>query len=150
MDYNFTCTEYNPIQSCCLKLTAKSCITISSFWLSMVTIAPPSCWHRRLRTKNMSYNLSLTLSHKYDCVGGININYPYYLTLRKHAYSNILQILPPKSWKFSDKNSGNFHISAQNIDFGYSLEPPRRCGSNEYPQCMFLSRNNNKSCRRTA
>ena len=32
-----------------------------------------------------------------------------------------------------------FHISAQNIDCGYSLEPPRRGGSNEYPQSMFLS-----------
>ena len=31
--------------------------------------------------------------------------------------------------------------SAQNIDCGYSLEPPRRGGSNEYPQSMFLSRN---------
>ena len=28
-------------------------------------------------------------------------------------------------------------ISAQNIDCGYSLEPPRRGGSNEYPQSMF-------------
>ena len=34
-----------------------------------------------------------------------------------------------------------FHISAENIDCGYSLEPPRRGGSNEYPQSMFLSRN---------
>ena len=33
-----------------------------------------------------------------------------------------------------------FHISAQNIDCGYPLEPPRRGGSNEYPQSMFLSR----------
>ena len=38
------------------------------------------------------------------------------------------------------KQSGNFHISAQNIDCGYSLEPPRRGGSNEYPQSMFSSR----------
>ena len=30
-----------------------------------------------------------------------------------------------------------FHISAQNIDCGYSLEPPRRGGSNEYPQSIF-------------
>ena len=30
-----------------------------------------------------------------------------------------------------------FLISAQNIDFGYSLEPPRWGGSNEYPQSMF-------------
>ena len=30
-----------------------------------------------------------------------------------------------------------FLISAQNINCGYSLEPPRRGGSNEYPQSMF-------------
>ena len=30
-----------------------------------------------------------------------------------------------------------FLISAQNIDCGYSLEQPRRGGSNEYPQSMF-------------
>ena len=30
-----------------------------------------------------------------------------------------------------------FLISALNIDCGYSLEPPRRGGSNEYPQSMF-------------
>ena len=46
-----------------------------------------------------------------------------------------------KNWKFSDKNSYNFHISSKNIDCGYPLEPPRRGGSNEYPQSMFLSRN---------
>ena len=47
-----------------------------------------------------------------------------------------------KKGKFSDKkNSDIFHISAQNIDFGYSLEPPRWGGSNEYPQSMFLSKN---------
>ena len=43
-------------------------------------------------------------------------------TLRKHAYSNILNILPPKNKKFQIKNSDIFHISAQNIDCGYSLE----------------------------
>ena len=46
-----------------------------------------------------------------------------------------------KTWNFSDKNSDFFHISAQNIDCGYSLEPPRQSGFNEYPQSMFLSRN---------
>ena len=46
-----------------------------------------------------------------------------------------------KNWKFSDKNSDIFHISAQNIDCGYSLEPPRRGGSSEYPQSMYLSSN---------
>ena len=33
----------------------------------------------------------------------------------------------------------NFPISAKkkNIDCGYSLEPPRKGGSNKYPQSMF-------------
>ena len=31
------------------------------------------------------------------------------------------------------KKSDIFQISAQNIDYGYFLEPPRRGGSNEYP-----------------
>ena len=61
--------------------------------------------------------------------------------LRKHTYSNIQRILPPKNEKVQIKNSCSFHISAQNIDCGYLLEPPRRGGSNEYPQCIFLSRN---------
>ena len=42
---------------------------------------------------------------------------------------------------FQIKNLIFFHMSAQNIDCEYSLEPPRRGGSNEYPQSMFLSRN---------
>ena len=61
--------------------------------------------------------------------------------LRKHAYSNILKILPPKNENFQIKNSDIFQILAQNIDCGYSLEPSRRGGSNEYQQSMFLSRN---------
>ena len=40
--------------------------------------------------------------------------------LRKHAYSNILKILPPKNEIFQIKNSDIFLIS-------------RRGGSNEYP-----------------
>ena len=58
-------------------------------------------------------------------------------SLRKHAYSNILKILLPKNENFQLKISDIFLISAQNIDCGYSLEPPRRGGSNEYPQSMF-------------
>ena len=46
-----------------------------------------------------------------------------------------------KNEKNQIKSSDIFHISAQNIDCGYSLEPPRRGGCNEYPQSMFLSRN---------
>ena len=38
-----------------------------------------------------------------------------------------------KKWNFSDKKSDIFHISAQNIDCVYLLEPPQRGSSNEYP-----------------
>ena len=46
-----------------------------------------------------------------------------------------------KKRKFSDKISDILHISAQNIDYGYSLEPHRRGGSNEYLYNLFLSKN---------
>ena len=63
------------------------------------------------------------------------------LSLREHAYLNILKILSPKNENFQMKNSYILHISDENIDCGYSLEPPLRGGSNEYPQSMLLSRN---------
>ena len=52
-----------------------------------------------------------------------------------------MKILPPKNENFQIKNYDIFHISAQNIDFRYWLEPPRGSSPNEYPQPMFLSRN---------
>ena len=45
---------------------------------------------------------------------------------------------------FQLKNFDIFLIFAQNIDCGYTLEPPRRGGSNEYPQSMFWSKNKKK------
>ena len=42
-----------------------------------------------------------------------------------------------KNENFQIKNSDIFHISAQNIDCVYSLEPPRQGGSNKYPHSMF-------------
>ena len=68
--------------------------------------------------------------------------YPIILlaALRKHAYSNIKKISPPKTENFQMKNSDIFHISAQNIDCEYSLELPQWGGSNKYPQSMFLSK----------
>ena len=37
------------------------------------------------------------------------------------------EILLPKNENFQTKNSDIFHISALNVDCGYSLEPPRLC-----------------------
>ena len=55
------------------------------------------------------------------CAKSMDSHHPAHVALRKHAYSNILKILPPKKWKFSDKKFWG--------------------GSNEYPHFMFLSRN---------
>ena len=46
-----------------------------------------------------------------------------------------------KNESFHWKKIDIFLIFAQNIDCGYTLEPPRRGGSNEYPQSMFWSKN---------
>ena len=49
-----------------------------------------------------------------------------------------------KMKNFTGKNLIFFLIFAQNIDCGYTLEPPRRGGSNEYPQSIFWSKNKKK------
>ena len=74
-------------------------------------------------------------------VGKNGLLYNVSKSLRKYAYSNILKFLSPKNENFQMKNSDYFHISAQNIDCRYSLEPPRRGGSNEYHNLCFWSRN---------
>ena len=38
----------------------------------------------------------------------------------------------------------NFNMFAQNIDCGYTLEPPNRGGSNNYPQSMFMIKDKKK------
>ena len=63
----------------------------------------------------------------------------FYIT--KTRLFKYIEIFTTKNWKVSDKNFDIFLISAQNIDCGYSLEPPRWGGSNECPQSMLLSRN---------
>ena len=49
-----------------------------------------------------------------------------------------IENLQPKKENFQIKNSDIFHVSTQNIDCGYSFEPPRRGGSNKYLQSMFF------------
>ena len=47
------------------------------------------------------------------------------------------EIFTTKNEHFQIKNSNIFHISAKNINCGFSLEPPRRGGSNEYHNLSF-------------
>ena len=58
---------------------------------------------------------------------------------RKHAY---IILTPLKPHFYTEKLGFTeyalfFLFLLKNIDCGYSLEPPRRGGSNKYPQSMF-------------
>ena len=84
---------------------------------------------KKKKKKNICYFLLGFLAHQGVC------------SLRKQAYSNILKFLQSKNENFQRRMLIFFLISAQNILCGYSLEPPRWGGSNEYLQFMLLSRN---------
>ena len=55
-------------------------------------------------------------------------------------YTEIFKVVKMKIFS-RNKNIYICLIFAQNIDYGYTLEPPRRGGSNEYTQSMFWSKN---------
>ena len=65
----------------------------------------------------------------------------YLIDITKTCLFKYIENFTTKNWKFPDKNSNVFHISAQNIDCGYTLGMPHQGGSNKYPLSMFLSRN---------
>ena len=81
------------------------------------------------------------------CVGlwllatGFSVCLNLFSLITKIRLFKYIENFTTKNWKFLDKNSDIFHITAQNIDCGYSLEPPRRGGCNGYLQSMFLSSN---------
>ena len=61
--------------------------------------------------------------------------------ITKTCLFKYIENFPTKKGKFSDKNKSDiFRISAQNLDCGYVLEPPRSGGANEYLQSMFLAK----------
>ena len=64
-----------------------------------------------------------------------------HLCIMKTHIFKYIENFTNKNWKFSDKYSDIFHISAQTIDCRYLLELPCLGSSNKYPQSMFLSRN---------
>ena len=67
-----------------------------------------------------------------DVVVRIFCNIP----LRKHAYVILTPFYIVKL-RFIGVYVFLFLFLLKNIDYEYSLEPPRRGGSNEYPQSMF-------------
>ena len=63
------------------------------------------------------------------------------LAITKTCPCNIQRFSSVKIENFIRKMLIFFLIFAQNIDCGYTLEPPRRGGSNEYLQSMFWNKN---------
>ena len=57
------------------------------------------------------------------------------------AHATNRDFLASKIENFQLKIFEYFLIFAKNINCGYKLEPPRRGGSNEYPQSMFWNKN---------
>ena len=57
----------------------------------------------------------------------------------KHVHAIYREVLDVKIENFIRKKL--YFLHAENIDCRYTLEPPRRGGSNEYPQSMFCIKN---------
>ena len=95
---------------------------------------PKSLLHERPAKSQISLRIHSLRSE--SCLGTCFVTKP-----RLFKY---IENFTTKNWKFSDKNSDIFFIfllKTEIVGTMYSLEPPRRGGSNEYPQSMFLSRN---------
>ena len=75
---------------------------------------------------NIIYHIKVLVVHVH-----VNLHYEN----MPMQYIEIFKIV--KNENFQRKNFDIVLIFAQNIDCGYTLEPPRRGGSNEYPQSMF-------------
>ena len=72
---------------------------------------------------------------KQSCITSLSVNYSL-----KHYENTPIQLyrkFHSKNWKFSDKKLRYFSYFCLKHRLWYSLEPPRRGGSNEYPQSMF-------------
>ena len=66
----------------------------------------------------------------------------FILCIAKTRLLKYIEDFTTKKGKFSDKKKKMifFIFPLKTWDCGYSLEPPRRGGSNEYPQSMFFSK----------
>ena len=89
------------------------------------------------------------LNAAYQICWGTDISKYFESSITKTCLFKYTENFTTKKWKFSDKTFWYLHISAQNIDCGYSLEIPQRGGSYEYPQYMFwaeIRKNNVYPC----
>ena len=126
----FQFTEANPSDAASPQWLISGFKFMNSWWCRWWYISLYS-WN----TFNSKYNIRLIKLLNKTCQTEIHVD------LLAHYENMPIQIYwkfnHPKNENFQIKNSNIFLVSAQNIDCGYSLEPPRRGGSNEYPQSMF-------------
>ena len=90
------------------------------------------------RGKSSEVQINLT-SYKI-CVGlSVSSSNHSVTSSRKHAYIILTPLNPTFVYKTGVLQGYTlfFLFLLKNIHFGYSLESPRRGGSNEYPQSMF-------------
>ena len=86
---------------------------------------------------NLRVNIHISLLLSFFSVATDYFLLQFCLAITKALLFKYIENFTTKKGKFSDENSNIFHISAQNIDCGYLLEPPQWGSSNKYPQSMF-------------
>ena len=74
-------------------------------------------------SKHFRFALDLLYLSIFVYILDLPVTAVHYIT--KTRLFKYIEISRPKTENFQIKNSDIFHISAQNIDCGYSLEPPR-------------------------
>ena len=134
LDFHFEISEVEITRVNCSKViylqTGQICTGRRKKEQTMVIQTPHMKLLTHPRTKTMR-NLTLTSDAA-----------PNNMSHYENSLSNILKILQPKKENFQIKNSDIFHISAQNIDCGYSLELPRYihklCCFNKIRKIMYI------------
>ena len=101
----------------------------------------PVIWKRNLTPLGANYFLSEETQADLSLLWAHMSEGTFSHVTSNHYENKPIQIY----WKFYYQKNENFQIKIlmffffllKNTDCGYSLEPPRRGGSNEYPQSMF-------------
>ena len=107
-------TTQNNIQGLKCRQAPKQSVNALPYFVVWKHARPPAAMY----SKQRQYHLIYTFIILFNAIV-FDVCYVYvFALLQKHAYSNILKILPPKNENFQIKNSDILHISAQNIYCG--------------------------------
>ena len=105
-------------------------ISVKKWWQTVIMMR---------RNCSEPFHLDFTYLLRYHLLFVCKEEHASHISSRKHAYIVLIPLNPlliPYNWGLQGYTL-IFIFLLKNIDCGYSLEPPRRGGSNEYPQSMF-------------